>query len=235
LRIEKDFLGEIEVPVNAYWGSNTQRAINNFKISGKKFPLSFIRAIVVVKKACLYANLELGLIDPDKAEAISQAINEILIENKYLDQFPLDIFQTGSGTQINMNVNEVIANRANEILGHPLGKKFPVHPNDDVNKSQSSNDVIPTAMHIACIKQMNNELFSAINHLIDILDNKIKEFTDIIKVGRTHLQDAVPIPLSMEFQVYRHQIILSPYRRHSIRHRYKCTKRIWRNSRKILE
>ncbi|MHA1232046.1 MAG: class II fumarate hydratase [Candidatus Helarchaeota archaeon] len=206
MRIEKDFLGEIEVPANAYWGSNTQRAINNFKISGKKFPFSFIRSIVVVKKACLHANLEIGLIDPDKAEAISQAINEILIDNKYLEQFPLDIFQTGSGTQINMNINEVIANRANEILGHPLGKKFPVHPNDDVNKSQSSNDVIPTAMHIACIAQINNELFPAINHLIDILDNKIKEFTDIIKVGRTHLQDAVPIPLSMEFQVYRHQI-----------------------------
>ncbi|MHA1310335.1 MAG: class II fumarate hydratase [Candidatus Helarchaeota archaeon] len=209
MRIEKDFLGAIEVPDEAYWGSNTQRAIQNFKISGMTFPLSFILAIIKVKKACLQANFELENIDKEKFDAIFQAINEILIDNKYLDQFPLDIYQTGSGTQINMNVNEVIANRANEILGYSLGKKFPVHPNDHVNKSQSSNDVIPTAMHIATLEQLDSNLFPVLNELINVLNMKITEFNDIIKVGRTHLQDAVPIPISTEFKVYKRQIEIS--------------------------
>ena len=204
-RIEKDILGEVEVPIDAYWGVNTQRAIKNFQISGKTFPQIFILSLAQLKKACLFANLDLNLIDKEKSNAILKALNEILENNKYLDQFPIDIFQTGSGTQTNMNMNEVLANRANEILGYPLGKKQPVHPNDHINKSQSSNDVIPSTMHISSL-QMIQTLFSVLERLIKHLDNKINEFTDIIKVGRTHLQDAVPIPLSLEFRVYKKQI-----------------------------
>jgi len=204
-RVEKDMLGEIEVPIDAYWGVNTQRAIKNFQISGKTFPQIFILSLAQLKKACLSANLELNLIDKEKSNAILKALNEILENNKYLDQFPIDIFQTGSGTQTNMNMNEVLANRANEILGYPLGKKQPVHPNDHVNKSQSSNDVIPSTMHISTL-QMIQTLFPVLERLIKYLDKKIKEFKDIIKVGRTHLQDAVPIPLSLEFRVYKKQI-----------------------------
>ncbi|MHC1590621.1 MAG: lyase family protein, partial [Candidatus Helarchaeales archaeon] len=156
IRIEKDVLGELEVPKKAYWGINTQRALMNFQISNRKFPPSFLIALAQVKKACLDANLQLGKIDRQLAIAISKALDEIIIEKKHLDQFPIDIFQTGSGTQTNMNMNEVIANRANEILGHPLGKKHPIHPNDHVNISQSSNDVIPTAMHVATIERLNS-------------------------------------------------------------------------------
>ncbi|MCK4381486.1 MAG: class II fumarate hydratase [Candidatus Lokiarchaeota archaeon] len=204
-RIEKDILGKVEVPIEAYWGVNTQRAIKNFQISGKTFPQIFILSLAQLKKACLFANLELNLIDKERSNAILKAINEILENNKYLDQFPIDIFQTGSGTQTNMNMNEVLANRANEILGHPLGKKQPVHPNDHVNKSQSSNDVIPSTMHISTL-QMIQTLFPILERLIKHLEKKIKEFKNIIKVGRTHLQDAVPIPLSLEFGVYKKQI-----------------------------
>ena len=204
-RIEKDVLGEVEVPNNVYWGVNTQRAIKNFQISGKKFPQIFILSLAQLKKACLLANMELGLIEKEKGAAILQAANEILEENKHLDQFPIDIFQTGSGTQTNMNMNEVLANRASEILGHPLGKKHPIHPNDHVNKGQSSNDVIPSTMHISAL-HMIQKLFPTLEKLIEHLINKIKEFKDIVKVGRTHLQDAVPIPLSLEFEVYRKQI-----------------------------
>ncbi len=204
-RIEKDILGEVEVPIEAYWGVNTQRAIKNFQISGKIFPQIFILSLAQLKKACLFANLELNLIDKERSNAILKALNEILENNKYLDQFPIDIFQTGSGTQTNMNMNEVLANRANEILGYPLGKKQPVHPNDHVNKSQSSNDVIPSTMHISTL-QMIQTLFPILERLIKHLEKKIKEFKNIIKVGRTHLQDAVPIPLSLEFGVYKKQI-----------------------------
>jgi len=204
-RIEKDVLGEVEVPSNAYWGINTQRAIQNFQISGKKFPKIFIISLAKVKKASLLANLELGLIDKENGNAIFQAVNEILEENKYLDQFPIDIFQTGSGTQTNMNMNEVLANRANEILGFPMGKKYPIHPNDHVNKGQSSNDVIPSAMHISALL-MTQKLLLTLEKLIKQLDIKITEFKDIVKVGRTHLQDAIPIPLSLEFKVYKKQI-----------------------------
>ncbi len=204
-RIEKDILGEVEVPIEAYWGINTQRAIKNFQISGKTFPQIFILSLAQLKKACLFANLELNLIDKERSNAILKALNEILENKKYLDQFPIDIFQTGSGTQTNMNMNEVLANRANEILGHPLGKKQPVHPNDHVNKSQSSNDVIPSTMHISTL-QMIQTLFPILERLIKHLEKKIKEFKNIIKVGRTHLQDAVPIPLSLEFGVYKKQI-----------------------------
>jgi fumarate hydratase class II len=204
-RIEKDVLGELEVPSNVYWGINTQRAIKNFQISGKTFPKIFIIALAQLKKACLMANLELDLIKVDYGNAINKACDEIIKELKLLDQFPIDIFQTGSGTQTNMNMNEVLANRANEILGYPMGKKHPIHPNDHINRSQSSNDVIPTAMHLSALHMLQN-LFPTLDKLVENLDKKIKEFKDIVKVGRTHLQDAVPIPLSLEFEVYKKQI-----------------------------
>ncbi|GAH41012.1 unnamed protein product, partial [marine sediment metagenome] len=153
-RIEKDVLGEVKVPNDVYWGINTQRAIQNFQISGKRFPNIFIMSLAQLKKACLVANMELGLIDKEIGAAILQAVNEILKEEKHLDQFPIDIYQTGSGTQTNMNMNEVLANRASQILGSPMGKKHPVHPNDHVNKSQSSNDVIPSTMHISTVQMI---------------------------------------------------------------------------------
>ncbi len=208
-RKEKDFLGELEIPADAYWGATTQRAIENFQISGKTFPIPFIMDLIMVKKACLMANLELGVIDKGEAHALFQAIEEILVERKLLDQFPLDIYQTGSGTQINMNVNEVLANRANELLGSSLGSKSPIHPNDHVNKSQSSNDVIPTAMHLSVLTLFHAKLFPALKALDNTLKEKIREFKGIVKVGRTHLQDAVPIPLATEFKVYQRQISAS--------------------------
>ena len=207
-RTEKDVLGELEVPSDVYWGINTQRAIQNFKISGKTFPKIFIISLGQLKKACLLANLELGVIDKEIGEAILKAVNEILNENKLLDQFPIDIYQTGSGTQTNMNMNEVLANRASQILGFPIGKKHPVHPNDHVNKSQSSNDVIPSTMHISTV-HMIQKLIPVLNSLKEVLTSKIEEFEGIVKVGRTHLQDAVPIPLSLEFKVYKKQIELN--------------------------
>jgi fumarate hydratase class II len=207
-RIEKDVLGELEVPKDVYWGINTQRALINFQISGKTFPHTFIMALAQLKKACLMANLELDLIKIEEGNAINKACDEIIKEMKHLDQFPIDIFQTGSGTQTNMNMNEVLANRANEILGFPIGKKHPIHPNDHINRSQSSNDVIPTTMHISALLMLQ-KLFIVLNRLVENLDKKIKEFKDIVKVGRTHLQDAIPIPLSLEFEVYKKQIQMS--------------------------
>ncbi|MFX1371807.1 MAG: class II fumarate hydratase [Promethearchaeota archaeon] len=204
-RIENDMLGEIKVPSDVYWGANTQRAILNFQISGKKFPSIFITSLVQVKKACLLANIDLALVDEEKGKAILKAADEILNEKKHLNQFPIDIFQTGSGTQTNMNMNEVLANRANEILGYPMGEKYPIHPNDHVNKSQSSNDVIPTTMHVAAL-HMIQKLFLTLEKLIENINKKISDFEDIIKIGRTHLQDAIPIPLSLEFKVYKKQI-----------------------------
>jgi fumarate hydratase class II len=165
-----------------------------------------------VKKSCLRANLELGEIDKEKTDALLQVINEILVEEKHLDHFPIDVYQTGSGTQINMNANEVLANRANEILGHELGKKFPVHPNDHVNKGQSSNDVVPTGMHLSTLDLLHAKLFPAIDNLRKSLKRKIEEFKAIVKVGRTHLQDAVPIPLSTEFSVYLRQLNVNQMR-----------------------
>jgi fumarate hydratase class II len=204
-RKEKDVLGELEVPSDVYWGINTQRAIQNFQISGKKFPTIFIKSLAQLKKACLLANMKLNLINKKNGDAILQAIKEILEEEKHLDQFPIDIFQTGSGTQTNMNMNEVLANRASQILGFPMGKKDPIHPNDDVNKSQSSNDIIPSAMHVSII-HMVSKLIPELKRLIEVLSKKVEEFKGIVKVGRTHLQDAVPIPLSLEFKVYQKQI-----------------------------
>jgi fumarate hydratase class II len=204
-RIEKDILGEVNVPEDVYWGVNTQRAIQNFQISGMKFPEIFLTSLAELKKACLLANMDLELVDKEKGDAILKAVNEILEGGKYYDQFPIDIFQTGSGTQTNMNMNEVLANRANQILGFPMGKKSPIHPNDHVNRSQSSNDVIPSTMHISAL-HMIQKLLPTLERLVESLETKIKEYKDIVKVGRTHLQDALPIPLSLEFEVYKKQI-----------------------------
>ena len=206
-RTEKDVLGELEVPIDAYWGISTQRALTNFKISGRRLPENFILALATVKKACLLANMDLGMIPTELGNPIQKAVDEILKDRKMLDQFPIDVFQTGSGTQTNMNMNEVLANRANEILGQPRGKKAPVHPNNHVNLGQSSNDVIPTTMHIAALELIINELMPSLEKLILGLDEKVTEFREIVKVGRTHLQDAVPIPLSMEFDVYKTQMV----------------------------
>ena len=205
-RREKDSFGELDVPIDVYWGINTQRAILNFKISGRQFPREFIIALAQVKRACLTANVASKKIDKKIGAAIGQAIDEILKEGKYMDQFPIDIFQTGSGTQTNSNMNEVLSNRANEILGQPRGSNSPVHPNDTVNASQSSNDVIPTAMHIATLNTIRDSLLSPLKHLRRGLEAKINEFDGIVKVGRTHLQDAVPIRLSTEFAVYKKQV-----------------------------
>jgi fumarate hydratase class II len=204
-RTEKDVLGELDVPTDAYWGINTQRAIENFRISGLRFSQRFIMSLAKVKKACVLSNMESADLDEGLGNAVLQAVNEMLNEGRFLDQFPIDVFQTGSGTQTNMNMNEVLANRANEILGHPKGMKSPVHPNDHVNKGQSSNDVIPTAMHLAAIEAITVDLLPSIETLIQALERKIKQFKGIVKVGRTHLQDAVPIPLSTEFEVYHRQ------------------------------
>jgi fumarate hydratase class II len=204
-RREKDSIGELDVPADAYWGINTQRAIMNFKISGKQISPEFIHSLAQVKKACLVANKSAGLIPDDIATAIERAIDELL-QGNFDDQFPIDIFQTGSGTQTNMNMNEVLSNRANEILGNPKGTKSPVHPNNTVNMSQSSNDVIPTAMHVSTLQALSDSLLPALDKLRMMLGDKIKQFEKIVKVGRTHLQDAVPILLSTEFQVYKQQV-----------------------------
>ncbi len=205
-RREKDVLGEVDVPADVYWGVNTFRAVNNFRISGKRFPVVFLTALAEIKKACLLANMELGIIDKEIGGALLKAVRELLEEGKFLDQFPIDIYQTGSGTQTNMNMNEVLANRASQILGFPMGKKQPVHPNDHVNASQSSNDVIPTAMHISALHLAEERLLPSMKKLVSALTEKVREFDGIVKVGRTHLQDAVPIPLAVEFQVYRQQV-----------------------------
>ena len=208
-RREKDSIGELDVPLDVYWGINTQRALLNFRISGRTFPNEFIIALAQVKRACLTANMTLAKVDKKTGAAIGQAIDEILKAGKHLDEFPIDIFQTGSGTQTNINMNEVLSNRANEILGKPRGSTSPVHPNDTVNASQSSNDVIPTAMHIAALTTIQASLLRSLTYLTSSLEAKIGEFEGILKVGRTHLQDAVPIPLSTEFAVYKRTIEIS--------------------------
>ena len=205
-RRERDPIGELDVPADVYWGINTQRAILNFRISGRTFPKEFIMALAQVKRACLTANIAFKKVDRKTGAAIGQAIDEILKAGKHLDQFPIDIFQTGSGTQTNINMNEVLSNRANEILGQPKGSNSPVHANNTVNASQSSNDVIPTAMHIAALTTIQDSLLRSLTHLISALEAKMGEFEGIVKVGRTHLQDAVPIPLSTEFAVYKRTI-----------------------------
>jgi fumarate hydratase class II len=203
-RIEKDTMGEVKVPAWAYWGAQTQRAIENFPISGLRIPKKMIYAIAMIKRYAAEANAELGLLDPKIADAIIQAAEEVM-EGKFDEHFPLDVFQTGSATSTNMNVNEVIANRANEILGSPLGSKHPVHPNDHVNKGQSSNDVIPSAIHIA-LRLSAEDLIKSLEYLENAFRKKEEEFKDVIKIGRTHLQDAVPMTLGQEFSAFATQI-----------------------------
>ncbi|HEY7546728.1 MAG TPA: class II fumarate hydratase [Blastocatellia bacterium] len=204
-RIETDTMGEIEVPEDKYYGAQTARSLANFKIGGERFPREFIRALGVVKKASALANLKLGTLSEEKTRLIVQAADEV-IAGKLDEHFPLVVWQTGSGTQTNMNANEVIANRAIELAGGKLGSKSPIHPNDDVNRSQSSNDAFPTAMHIAAVEQIHHRLIPAVTRLRDEILRKSEEFRGIIKVGRTHLMDAVPISLEQEFSAYAHQM-----------------------------
>jgi fumarate hydratase class II len=203
-RTERDSLGEMQVPVDAYWGAQTQRAVGNFPISGITFGRRFVRALGVVKKAAARANVDLGLLDEEKAEYIVEAADEV-IAGEHDDQFPVDVFQTGSGTSSNMNANEVIANRATELSGGEIGTRE-IHPNDHVNFGQSSNDVIPTAMHVAALEAVEKDLLPAMETLVDALDAKAEEFDDVVKTGRTHLQDATPVRLGQEFGGYRSQV-----------------------------
>src|SRR5277367_2120307 len=191
-RIEKDSLGDIEVPGDKYWGAQTQRSHENFKIGGDLMPIEVIHALAVVKKAAAIVNCELGLLPKEKMELIVRVCDEV-IAGKLNDHFPLVVWQTGSGTQTNMNVNEVISNRAIEIAGGKMGSKTPIHPNDDVNMSQSSNDTFPAAMHIAAAERVKNTLIPAVKTVRDAIAAKAKQFNDVVKIGRTHLQDAVPL------------------------------------------
>jgi fumarate hydratase class II len=203
-RVEKDSFGEIEVPADRLWGAQTERSRRFFRISGERMPLPVVYALARVKKAAAAANSGLGLLKKEKAEAIRQAADEVLA-GKHDEEFPLVVWQTGSGTQSNMNVNEVLANRASEILGGPRGPKRLVHPNDDVNMGQSSNDVFPTAMHMAAALAME-EVFSSVEVLRKTLKQKSEAFADIVKIGRTHLQDATPLTLGQEFSGYVAQL-----------------------------
>ncbi|RTL51605.1 MAG: class II fumarate hydratase [Bradyrhizobiaceae bacterium] len=204
-RTETDTFGPIEVPTDRYWGAQTERSRHNFKIGDEHMPIPIVHALAIVKLAAAQTNLELGLIDKKLADAIITAAREI-IDGKLNDHFPLVVWQTGSGTQSNMNLNEVISNRANEILGGERGTKKPVHPNDHVNMSQSSNDSYPTAMHIAAAERILNDLLPALEELHGALKDKEKTFANIVKIGRTHTQDATPLTLGQEFSGYAAQI-----------------------------
>src|SRR6202140_5131103 len=197
-RIESDSMGKIEVPSNVYWGAQTARSLVHFNIGRDTMPPELIRAFGILKKAAALVNQELGKLAPEKARLIAQAADDV-IAGKLNDQFPLRIWQTGSGTQTNMNVNEVISNRAIELAGGVLGSKDPIHPNDHVNMSQSSNDTFPAAMHIAAAERVQNALIPAIKSVHDAIAAKAKEFNDVVKIGRTHLQDAVPLTFGQEF------------------------------------
>jgi fumarate hydratase class II len=204
-RIETDSFGRIAVPADRYWGAQTQRSIENFRIGTERMPRPLIRALGVVKRAAAEVNQSLKLLDARRMRAIVTAAQEV-IDGKLDDHFPLVVWQTGSGTQTNMNVNEVIANRANELLGGNLGAKSPVHPNDHVNMSQSSNDCFPTAMHIAAAEEIARRLDPALTHLHDALQVKTRAFARIVKIGRTHTQDATPLTLGQEFSGYAAQV-----------------------------
>lgn len=207
IRIESDSFGEIEVPANTYWGAQTQRSIMNFQIGDERLPRPMIRALGIVKRSAAIVNLSQNLLEKRIAEGIILAAQDV-IEGKLDDNFPLVIWQTGSGTQSNMNANEVIANIANERMGGVVGSKIPVHPNDHCNKSQSTNDSFPSAMHIAVVEQVHDQLLPALNHLKKTLAGKSTQWQQIIKVGRTHLQDATPISLGQEFSGYEAQVSL---------------------------
>lgn len=204
-RIEKDTMGEIKVPSDKYYGAQTARSLMNFKIGGDRFPRELIRALGILKKAAALTNKELGTLPADKADLIVKAADEV-IEGKLDEHFPLVVWQTGSGTQTNMNANEVISNRAIEIAGGEMGSKKPIHPNDDVNKAQSSNDTFPTAMHIAAVEEIHRRLIPMVTKLRDALQKKADEYKNIIKIGRTHLMDAVPLTLGQEFGGYAQQL-----------------------------
>ena len=205
VRIETDSLGEMEVAADRYWGAQTQRSLQNFKIGGERMPPPLIRALGIQKKAAALANMALGALDARLGNAIVAAAEEVL-GGTLGDHFPLVVWQTGSGTQTNMNANEVISNRAIELLGGEIGSKSPVHPNDHCNMGQSSNDMFPTVMHIAVVEQLNHELIPSLEHLHAALDAKAHEFADIVKIGRTHLQDATPLTLGQEFSGYAKQV-----------------------------
>jgi fumarate hydratase class II len=204
-RTETDSFGPIEVAADRYWGAQTERSRHNFRIGDERIPLPIIRALAVIKLAAAETNVALGSLDARRAKAIIQAAQEI-IDGKRDDEFPLSVYQTGSGTQTNMNVNEVIANRANELLGGKRGAKSPIHPNDHVNMSQSSNDSFPTAMHIAAAQEISQRLLPALTHLQKALQAKTKQFRSIVKIGRTHTQDATPLTLGQEFSGYAAQV-----------------------------
>ncbi|MBL0947553.1 class II fumarate hydratase [Brevundimonas sp.] len=204
-RVETDTFGPIDVPASRYWGAQAQRSLGNFKIGWETQPLPVVRALGIVKKAAAETNMALGKLDPKLGQAIIKAADEV-IEGKLNDHFPLVVWQTGSGTQSNMNANEVISNRAIEMLGGEMGSKAPVHPNDHVNMSQSSNDTYPTAMHIACAEEVVHRLLPALQTLHNALNDKAQAWKDIIKIGRTHTQDATPITLGQEFSGYTQQI-----------------------------
>ena len=205
MRKEQDSMGDMLVPDDAYYGAQTQRAVENFPISGIPISKSMIQALGKIKRSAAIVNNELGLLDGERKNAIVQAADEI-IEGKFYSQFPIDIYQTGSGTSSNMNCNEILSNRASEIMGGVIGAKDPVHPNDHVNLGQSSNDVIPTAIHIAANTMLEEELIPALQKLAYELDKKVIEFSDIVKIGRTHLQDATPITLGQEFSGYTQMV-----------------------------
>ncbi|TGM97472.1 class II fumarate hydratase [Leptospira dzoumogneensis] len=204
-RIETDSMGEIQVDDSKYWGAQTERSLHHFHIGNDRFPREMIRALGVLKKSAAIVNAQLGLLTDEKKNLIVQAADEV-ISGKLDEHFPLSVWQTGSGTQTNMNSNEVISNRAIEIAGGVKGSKKPIHPNDDVNKAQSSNDTFPTAMHIAAAEQLVNKLLPALEQLKNTLKKKSDEFKDIIKIGRTHLQDATPLTLGQEFSGYVKQL-----------------------------
>lgn len=206
MRKEKDSIGYIDVPADKYWAAQTQRSTQNFKIGGQKMPMEVIRAYAILKKAAAYTNLEAGILDQQKADLIAQVCDEILA-GKLDDQFPLVVWQTGSGTQSNMNVNEVIANRAHVINGGALtDEKKSIHPNDDVNKSQSSNDTFPTAMHISAYKALIENTLPALQELHDTLKAKSTQFMDVVKIGRTHFMDATPVTVGQELSGYVSQV-----------------------------
>ncbi len=215
-RIERDTMGEVRVPADAYYGAETQRAVNNFPVSGLRFPRVFIRALGLIKKYAAEVNADLGLLDPRLAKAIRTAADEVAV-GKMDEHFVVDIFQTGSGTSTNMNANEVISARANELLTGMRNSKNPVHPNDHANLGQSTNDVIPTAFHIAALSSINDDLLPAQELLHESLREKSRSFDHIVKIGRTHLQDAVPIRLGQEFSGYAEQIRLGIRRVKNVR------------------
>src|SRR5688572_32514630 len=204
MRTEKDSMGEMKVPADAYYGAQTARAAENFPISDLRFSRGFIAAMGLIKSACAQVNFDMGVLNEERRSLIQQAAKEVM-DGKLDSQFVVDIFQTGSGTSTNMNTNEVIASRANEIATGKRGGKEPVHPNDHVNQQQSSNDVVPTAMHVSAAVAINESLIPALTHLYDTLEAKARQYDNIVKIGRTHLQDATPIRLGQEISGYAAQ------------------------------